>query len=1356
MLTLLQRRRFRRWLASPLRLENRNLLAGDTVAVGPSAPFVEAAESAVLDVSTDSVSAENLGAIASIPGQHQRAIVINELHVNPDVATEAVEFIELHNPSGESVSLGGMYFGAGVEFAFADDTTIPAGGFFTIAEDAESFQRKFGFEPGGEFKGRLSNEGERVTLRTADGLLVDDVDYGLGFPWPTVGDEPGLSLELMHPELDNGLGGSWRASAGTQSIFDAGGYWRFFKGTEEPSVDQIAWRQPDFDDTTWEGGSTPIGRASHVTPVSTRLDDLRRNYSTVYLRKTFVIDDPNTVEGLTLRVSFDDGVNIWINGKHIARTNAASSELPFDAVADASHRIADPKEFVVSDPSSVLVTGQNVIAVQLLNQSLFSSDIYFDAALLNTSLNKPGPTPNARNSVFSRTSGPHLQSVQHAPQQPVSTEDVKVTVVATDRDGVADVYLEYQVVNPGNYIRKTDIEFESSWTSLAMSDDGKNGDARAADSVFTVVLPASLHQHRDLVRYRIGAHDNLGDEVVVPFADDPQPNFAYFVYDGVPDWVGANERDVKETTAFPGDVMNQVATYHLIADKQDVEKSQYNKLFEEVRFRGTMVYDQQVYDHISFRVRGEFSTYVTGKNKWKFFFNRGHEFRARDNYGRPYGQRWRVMNFSAAATPWVPANRGMAGVGEVTSLRLYDLAGNPSPNSNFVHFRVIDDVLETTANQYEGDFWGLYLTVEYPDGRFLKERGLPDGTTYKVEAQGDIKHQGSTQPNALNDFREFVDTTNQVNTEAWWRENVDLDTYYTFRAINRANNYVGLRDHWNHYVYHNPETNRWTVIPWDMDVLYLPEAHSRGDLRLRHALEHDAIKTEYKNRARELQDLLFTTDQVGQLVDEVAGFVNPPAAEATIADVDQFMWNHNPLTESSRQGSFNTQVTRRRTLVSGDHAGLMQWIKDFMSPGPGGGSNPAAFGWNLLDQEARDDAIPETPVVTSVGAPEFSADNLVFESTRFADPQGNDTFAAMEWRLAEITHRDAPAFDPNLPRKYEIQSVWESGATSEFDQLVSIPVGMVVPGHAYRVRVRVQDDTGRWSHWSAPVEFIASPPIRNVVSDSLRVSEFHYHPTAPNVAERLAGHVAEDDFEFIELVNRGSEEISLEGVRLAKIEIDGSAQGVEFDFSGSAVTRLAPGEHVIVVEDLAAFRYRYGDVAGVAGQWSGRLSNRSEMVTLTVGDAQIQQFTYQDHWHPSSDGNGPSLVIVNANADLPTWNQQQGWSPSGMVGGSPGVATGRPGDANGDGIFDSEDLVVVLQAGEFEDSIEGNSTFAEGDWDGDGDFTSEDLVLAFTLGGYHAAPVAASKPVSGSPRPSSYAAAVDQVHAQRDRLNARL
>ncbi|MCA9147698.1 MAG: VCBS repeat-containing protein [Planctomycetales bacterium] len=60
------------------------------------------------------------------------------------------------------------------------------------------------------------------------------------------------------------------------------------------------------------------------------------------------------------------------------------------------------------------------------------------------------------------------------------------------------------------------------------------------------------------------------------------------------------------------------------------------------------------------------------------------------------------------------------------------------------------------------------------------------------------------------------------------------------------------------------------------------------------------------------------------------------------------------------------------------------------------------------------------------------------------------------------------------------------------------------------------------------------------------------------------------------------------------------------------------------------------------------------------------------------------------------------------------------GDVNGDGVFDSSDLVLVFAAGEFEDNRIGNSSFDEGDWNGDGDFTTSDLVAAFQSGGYTA------------------------------------
>jgi hypothetical protein len=74
------------------------------------------------------------------------------------------------------------------------------------------------------------------------------------------------------------------------------------------------------------------------------------------------------------------------------------------------------------------------------------------------------------------------------------------------------------------------------------------------------------------------------------------------------------------------------------------------------------------------------------------------------------------------------------------------------------------------------------------------------------------------------------------------------------------------------------------------------------------------------------------------------------------------------------------------------------------------------------------------------------------------------------------------------------------------------------------------------------------------------------------------------------------------------------------------------------------------------------------------------------------------------------------------------------GDANLDGEFNSGDLVAVFGAGEYEDSVVGNSGWAEGDWDGDGDFTSGDLVVAFQDGGFEVGPRAAVHVV---PEPTS-------------------
>ncbi|MCP4193069.1 MAG: VCBS repeat-containing protein [Planctomycetaceae bacterium] len=56
------------------------------------------------------------------------------------------------------------------------------------------------------------------------------------------------------------------------------------------------------------------------------------------------------------------------------------------------------------------------------------------------------------------------------------------------------------------------------------------------------------------------------------------------------------------------------------------------------------------------------------------------------------------------------------------------------------------------------------------------------------------------------------------------------------------------------------------------------------------------------------------------------------------------------------------------------------------------------------------------------------------------------------------------------------------------------------------------------------------------------------------------------------------------------------------------------------------------------------------------------------------------------------------------------------GDANLDGLFTTADLVLVFQAGEYEDDIPNNSLWGQGDWNCDGEFDSGDLVAAFQGG----------------------------------------
>ena len=76
------------------------------------------------------------------------------------------------------------------------------------------------------------------------------------------------------------------------------------------------------------------------------------------------------------------------------------------------------------------------------------------------------------------------------------------------------------------------------------------------------------------------------------------------------------------------------------------------------------------------------------------------------------------------------------------------------------------------------------------------------------------------------------------------------------------------------------------------------------------------------------------------------------------------------------------------------------------------------------------------------------------------------------------------------------------------------------------------------------------------------------------------------------------------------------------------------------------------------GSYSGSLANGSDRIVLMLDDEIIvQDFTYKDGWYPSTDGEGPSLTVVDESAHPLLWSDDDGWRPSGTVGGTPGRPT---------------------------------------------------------------------------------------------------
>ncbi len=941
------------------------------------------------------------------------------------------------------------------------------------------------------------------------------------------------------------------------------------------------------------------------------------------------------------------------------------------------------------------------------------------------------PTPGSPNSILVENAPPNVRQVKHLPEEPKPADPVTITIKITDANGVQNVVLHYQVVEPGDYIpayqpytksallaepdkprRKfsgyAEGLFTGVWPTLdmtAIDPEGSDEDPEN-DGVYTITLPG--HRNRTLVRFYITAEDGLGAGVRAPLKDDPSLNFAYFTYAGVPDWVADADSSQGNGHVYTSELLQELPVYHLITRNEDwMECLAYSSVDQHPRssmsarsaynWSGTMIYDGRVYDNIAYRLRGGNGRYhLRGKRSMKFKFNRGNYFRVKDNRGRRYERTWRILTTSkmygnrTSGTFGTRNRPGNFGLIDTVNGRLWELFGVPAVRTHWFHFRVIDDVAEA-PDQYGGDFYGLSLAQERIDVRFLESRGLTKGNLYKLTDQSEnadgVGSKGSASdgkeqqryqaPNApLNaeDYTNIFSMLRSSREEEWLRRHVNWDIWYRYTAVEEA---IRHYDYWPdadknmvHYFEPQPdnELGLYWQLPYDSDASWGPSWNSGIDLAQNAVARKDVFQLELRNVIREFRDLVWQPEPIGHLIDDAAAVIE----DFHPADWDR--WRDAPSATGSEDfGTLESKVADMKLFA---FEGKLNYP---------GGNVPEGGRAVVIDGMAEDNAIPKTPRVTFEGANGYAVDALHFSSSAYKSASifTPSELAKVEWRVGEVTDPEAPAYDPEAERVYEITKVWGTEAPEELT--MAIPVDVLKVGHSYRVRVRHWDITGRCSHWSEPHAFVVEDPlIGATLQDSLVLSEIMYHPAAPSEAEADAGF-DESDFEYLEIWNRGRGSLDLTDLRFTK--------GIDFDFPEG--TSLAPGAYGLIVSSVAGMEARYGADLPILGEWESNfsLSNGGERLKLSfgAGNAMID-FRYDDEgesWPASADGKGFALVPVDP-AAITDYGNSDSWLPSADVGGSPGSA-----DAGGDS--------NPVPGGSFADWLAANGLIgADADPNGDG------------------------------------------------------
>lgn len=141
---------------------------------------------------------------------------------------------------------------------------------------------------------------------------------------------------------------------------DKGDEWRYFKGEQKPPN---GWNSSGFDDSNWQRGQSGFGygKVNGNGRNITNLEDMKGNYSSVYVRRDFIVDDVHAVTNMTLSIDCDGPFIVYLDGIEIIRNELGLK----DELLDVSGFIHE------------LFPGENILAIECSNDDINSDEFSF-------------------------------------------------------------------------------------------------------------------------------------------------------------------------------------------------------------------------------------------------------------------------------------------------------------------------------------------------------------------------------------------------------------------------------------------------------------------------------------------------------------------------------------------------------------------------------------------------------------------------------------------------------------------------------------------------------------------------------------------------------------------------------------------------------------------------------------------------------------------------------------------------------------------------------------------------------------------------------------------------------------------